>query len=198
MFRAQIMKKNIHKYSFLKSFWLEKEEKALAGKGSFFIMLVIIAFLSLALAVTAGLFFLTSGKSSNKENVDSTVAPAEPSPPKDSELLDLKIEKKAFNLKPLPNAEEMSYLQVSGVVKYFASVEGVSNTTEKMTASEAQVMEICSKYFMGLTINDVKEDGAIDKAKEELTRRINNVITMNEEKKNPIVYTINFSEWIYQ
>jgi flagellar basal body-associated protein FliL len=166
----------------------------LAGKGSFFILLLIVAFLSLAVAVMAGLFFFTS----NSDDED-TVEKKEVKAPKDSELGEFLIDKKAFNLKDGEDNKQ-AFLQVSAVVKYYLAIESIKDldTAGKVTANQAAILEIFNKYFQKLTLEDVKKDDSIDKAKKSLVKEINEYLVSNEEYKVDIVYTINFSEWLYQ
>lgn len=168
----------------------------MAGKGSFFIMLLIVAFLSLALAVMAGLFFFTS----KSENSTDKVEKKEVKVPKDSELSAFPIEKKAFNLKDKGKSDTQSFIQISAEIKYYKLISSIKDlkTEEKMTTNQAAILEIFSKYFQSLTIDDVKEDNGMDNAKKSLIKEINKYLVKNEEYKVNIVYTIDFSEWLYQ
>ena len=59
-------------------------------------------------------------------------------------------------------------------------------------------MEIISKYFLGLSIEDIKKNAAIDNAKKDLKKKINDFLMENEKVKGEIIYNVNFSEWLYQ
>ncbi|MEN8906884.1 MAG: flagellar basal body-associated FliL family protein [Clostridiales bacterium] len=168
----------------------------MAGKGSFFIMLLIVAFLSLALAVMAGLFFFTSNTDKSEDNSEKKEVKA----PKDSELSEFPIDKKALNLKGDGKSEDNAFLQISAVIKYRKEIKSIKdlNTEQKITLNQAGILEIINKYFQNLTLDDIKKDNAIDTAKKKLTKDINEYLVKNEEYKVDIIYTINFSEWLYQ
>ena len=168
----------------------------MGGKGSFFIMLLIVAFLSLALAVMAGLFFFTS----NPEKKEETVEKKEVKAPKESDLMEMRIESKPFNLRNSIENDGISYIQISATIKYFKAIEDVEglNTEEKMTLNQSAIMEIFSKYFLSRDLEEIRAEDAIDKTKKALIKQINDYLVANEKYKVEIVYTINFSEWLYQ
>jgi flagellar basal body-associated protein FliL len=143
----------------------------------------------------AVLFFFTNGNSDSK---DEEVIVKTEEIPTEEELSIFEIEKKPFNLKELPNSDTINYIQVSVTISYYKAVEGILSTETKVDANKAAILEIIRKYFLDLTVDDIKEHEAIDKVKEELKIRINEFLMKNEKVKGEIVYTVNFGEWLYQ
>jgi hypothetical protein len=104
----------------------------LEGKSSFFVLLFIVAFLSLALAILAGYVFFFSG-SGNKTEVVSVQTEV----PDDEDLASMILfdGKKIFNLKKESDAGDASkavpVIQVNVELKYFKKVKGIKNIQEK-------------------------------------------------------------------
>ena len=169
------------------------------GKSSFFVLLFIVAFLSLALAILAGYVFFFSG-SGNKTEVVSVQTEV----PDDEDLASMILfdGKKIFNLKKESDAGDASkavpVIQVNVELKYFKKVKGIKNIQEKITSKQGEIKEIINNYFLNTTLEEVSQTTAKEKAKKELTKQINDLFKSSESGKKDIVYTIIFEEWFFQ
>lgn len=166
------------------------------GKGSFFILLVIVAILTLTLAVLAGYIFFVGGTPQTK--VEAIASGQMEKRPSENELSSLKLfnEKTIFNLKS--DDGEMSVIQLNAILCYYKKVKGIKSTDEKITLNEGKIKEIIGTYFQGLSLEDVRKPEAKQRANEELKKIINEYLTSNEKQKDDIVYSIIFDEWFYQ
>lgn len=170
------------------------------GKSSYFILLVIVAFLSITLAFLAlGYFFFGhNGSASDKEVVMVTQRV-----PDDNEL-DNKVifEKSNFNLmKAADDNKQIAVIVLSASMKHYKKVEGMKNEEEIIAKIDFYSKEINSAigtYFQGLTLQDVSKVDAKEKAASELTKIINEILTKNDKKASPLVYSIVFDYWFYQ
>jgi flagellar basal body-associated protein FliL len=170
----------------------------LEGKGSYFVLLIIVAILTLTLVILAGyLFFVASPQQPNLEKAAS--GEVELRRPSDSELASKKIfdEKQYFNLKSTQD-NKLSVIAISVELVYFKKVEGIKSTEEKINANESKIKEMIGTYFQNLTIEEVKLPETKQRANIDLTRQINNFLTSNEDQKQEIVYEVVFDEWFYQ
>lgn len=164
------------------------------GKGSFFILLFIVAFLSLTLAVLAGYVFFVGG--SPKTGVEATKQEATKMPA-ETELGRKKIfEKQLFNLKK-SDSKEVAVIKVSAEI-VFLKGKDIKKTEAKIETYESEIKEILGTYFLNKTVDEVKQPEAKEKAKKELLKKINEIMTASEKEKNDIVYSIIFDEWFYQ
>lgn len=169
------------------------------GKSSgFFVLIGIVAFLSLALVLLAGYVFFVSGNSAG------TGEAAEPKKeitiPKDSELTleQMFSSNTAFNLKSKENDKEIHVILVNLQVQYFIKFEGIKETTLKIQSNKSKLSEIVGTYFQGLTIDDVKKADSKEKARAELKKMMNEHLLQNETKDGELVYSIIFDYWFYQ
>ena len=165
------------------------------GKGSFLILLVIVAFLSLTLAVLAGYVFFVGGSHATSEAVQKNTTR-----PDDKDLGSKVIfDKENFNLKNV-DANKISMIQVGIEIKYNLKIKYSDKTTadDKLTAYEGDIEEIIGKYFRNMTLDDAAKPETMDKAKEDLKNAFNDVLTANEKDKSPIVFDVIFNKWLYQ
>jgi len=166
----------------------------LEGKSGYFILIGIVAFLSLSLAVLIIILFLQGGfvnsASDNPKIVES---------PSDDELVKLKLfeEKTPFNLKN-ENSGKNPIIVISAEISYFKEVRDIQDTTAKIEANKSMLQEIVGTYFQSLTLKDVMKDDAKEKARAELKKRMNERLLSNEKARDDIVYTIVFDQWFYQ
>lgn len=170
------------------------------GKGSFFILIVIVALLTLTLAVLAG-YLLLGGSPAKVQQVSQLQNPLSSSVPSDDKLEKKLLfeDKKFFNLKNEDSSTRISVINVNVELVYFKNVKGIKNVKAKIDAYDNKIKEVIGTYFQGLTLSDVEKPDAKEKAKEELKTKLNEVLLASEkEKSNPIIYTINFPEWFYQ
>ena len=166
------------------------------GKGSFFILLFIVAFLSLTLAGLAGYVFFFSGSTQSASEAVHHQAKVVRPPDEDLAVKKLFEEKgKYFNLAPSETDDKkLSVIQVGVELVYFKKVKGVKEPAAKIAAYDGEIREIVGTYFQNKTLEDVRKPETKQKAKEEITKEINKLLG---EKEN-IIYTINFGEWFYQ
>lgn len=164
------------------------------SRSSFVILLVIIAILTLTLAVMVGYIFLVSGSEQNKTD-SSLNSEIQRIPDKDLAVVNLFEENNFFNLK---SNGDTKIIQISAQLKYRKSVKGIKNVDEKVKFNLGKVKEIFGTYFQGLTVDDIKKSGAKEKANTELVKKVNEYLLSNEKRKNDIVYEIEFDKWFYQ
>lgn len=167
------------------------------GKSSYFILLVIVAFLSITLAFLAiGFFFFGDrGSDSDKEVVVVTQEI-----PSDDELSIKPIfENRNFNLKKTED-KQIAVIVISASMKHYKTVHDMkeSDITEKIDFYSNEINEAFGTYFQGLTLDDVSQLDAKKKASDYLTKKINEILTKNEKKTSPLVYSIVFDYWFYQ
>ncbi len=168
------------------------------GKSSYFILLVIVAFLSISLAFLAiGYFFFDShGSTPEKEIVMVTEKI-----PTDAELAKKVIfEKNNFNLKKTGD-KQVAVIVLSANMKYFKDVEGFKNEEEiaaKIDFYGNEINSAIGTYFQGLTLEDVSQADAKQKASEDLKKIVNEILMNNDKKASPLVYSIVFDYWFYQ
>ncbi len=175
-----------------------KEEKVLEGKSSYFVLLVIVACLSIALAFLAiGYFFFGSGNS----NPEKEVVLVTEQIPRDDELSNKVIfESKNFNLKKT-DPKQVAVIVLSASMKHFKTIPDEMTEEEITTKIDFYSKEINSAfgtYFQGLTLEDVSQPDAKKKASEDLKKVINEILTSNDKKASPLVYSVTFDYWFYQ
>lgn len=166
------------------------------NRGSFFVLISIVAVLSLTIVLLAGyVFFMQDSNSVNAKDPQSQNVRI----PSEKELIKVKLfeEKTAFNLKS-EDPEKVSVIAVSVELSYFKKVKGIKKTTAKIEANKGKLQEIVGTYFQKLTIDEVSDVGFKEKAREELTALMNEYLLANENSKENIIYTIVFEQWFYQ
>ncbi len=167
------------------------------GKSSYFILLVVVAFLSIALAFLAiGYFFFNNHDSTPEKEVVLVTEKI----PTDKELSNKVIfEKTNFNLKKT-DSKQIAVIVLSASMKHFKEVEGM--TEEEITAKidfyNKEINSAIGSYFQGLTLEDVSQSDAKQKASEDLKKKINEILANNDLKASPLVYSIVFDYWFYQ
>ncbi len=168
------------------------------GKSSYFILLVIVAFLSISLAFLAIGYFFFDGRSSTPEK---EIVLVEEKVPTDEELSNKVIfEKTNFNLKKTED-KQVAVIVLSANMKHFKKVEGMKSEEEiaaKIDFYSKEINSAIGTYFQGLTLAEVSEADAKQKASEELKNKINEILTNNDKKASPLVYSIVFDYWFYQ
>lgn len=165
-------------------------------KSGFFILIGIVAFLSLALALLAGYVFFVRGDSSNSGEGENKVITV----PKDEELLSEKMfsENTAFNLITEGKDNRIHVILVNVELQYFAKFEGIKDTTVKIQSNKSKLVELIGTYFQGLTIDDVKKTDSKEKARAELKVKMNELLLQNEVKNGELIYNVIFEYWFYQ
>ncbi len=167
------------------------------GKSSFFVLVGIVAFLSLSLALLAVYVFFVQDRSpeaaQGQQNTQIVV-------PNDDELVREKLfdEKTLFNLKNDDESNKTPVIVVSIEVWYYGKVNGIKDTTLKFVANKSRLQEIVGTYFQGLKIQDVSDASAKENVRNDLVRLMNDALLENEKGKNNIIYTVVFDQWFYQ
>lgn len=167
------------------------------GKSGFFVLIGIVAFLSLSLALLAGYVFFIQDKNpelpAESPGIEQIVVP------KEDEIIRelLFAEKLPFNLKN-DDSQKTPVIVVSVEVWYYKKVKGIKETSLKVTGNKSKLQEIVGTYFQGLSISDVIGADAKEKARNELTKKMNEFLLSNEKEKNDIVYSVVFDHWFYQ
>lgn len=172
----------------------------MGGKGSFFVLLIVVAFLSLSLAVLAIYVFVFGGNGSGKET--KVVETVTVTTPKDSELAEMALFEgdKIFNLKPSQASEEKSLaaIRVSIKLKYFIKVEGIKDVAIKLKAYESEMRELVGNYFLNMSVDEVAKPETKEKTKKDLKQQINHLLLESEIIKTDLVYSVVLEDWFYQ
>ena len=169
------------------------------GKGSYFILLVIVAFLSITLAFLAIAFFFF-GRGGESEVDNKPVATATTSVPTADDLaIKVICEKQNFNLKKTSD-KEIAVIVLSVTMKHFKTVDDIkeAEVTAKIDFYSKEINSALITYFQGLTLEDVSKKETKIKAEEELTQKINEILANGDSKASPIVYSIICDYWFYQ
>ncbi|HEY5583602.1 MAG TPA: flagellar basal body-associated FliL family protein [Ruminiclostridium sp.] len=169
------------------------------GKSSYFILLVIVAFLSITLAFLAiGFFFFGNDKSSPENKAEPVVATL--TIPTDEELSNKVIfESKNFNLRKI-DSKEIAVIVLGASMKHYKVIDKLKaeEVIAKIDFYSKEINSAIGTYFQGLTLDNVRQIDAKQKASEDLTKKINEILTNNDEKASPLVYSIIFDYWFYQ
>lgn len=167
------------------------------GKSSYFILLVIVAFLSITLAFLAIGFFVFGN---NGSGGDQEVVVVTDKVPSDSDLeIKTIFENRNFNLKKTDN-KQVAVISVSASMKYYKTVDDMKEeaVAEKIDFYSKEINQAIGTYFQGLTLDDVSQLEAKKEASDYLTKEINEILTKNEKKASPLVYNLIFDYWLYQ
>jgi len=193
----------------------------LEKKGSSFIFLIIIALMTLIIAVLATFILLVgiSGNTMAAENGgaggggaggaggaadDSVYNTIFISPPDESELsaMQLLTSSQPINLKS-ENPQKPSYAIVDMSIKYFNTVEGIKDINSKMTLNKANLQEIVTTYFMAMDVSEFSNFETKIAAKKDLKEQMNifliSTIAVEKDRRKvkEIVYDVIFSAWNY-
>ena len=168
------------------------------GKGSYFILLVIVAFLSITLAFLAIAFFFFGRGGDEVENKPVAMATVT-APTADDLAIKVICEKQNFNLKK-NNDKEIAVIVLSVSMKHFKTVDDLKEeeVTAKIDFYSQEINSALITYFQGLTLEDVSKKETKIKAEEELTQKINEILANGDSKAIPIVYSIICNYWFYQ
>ncbi|MEN2776577.1 flagellar basal body-associated FliL family protein [Acetivibrio clariflavus] len=166
------------------------------GKSTSFIILIcVVAFLSLSLALLSGYVLFMGGSSKGQAADNKTITV-----PKDSDLALEQIfsSNTAFNLKTTKDDKDIHVILVNAQIQYFVKFDGIKNTTAKIQANKGKLAEIVGTYFQNLTIDDVKNPEAKEKARADIKKMMNEYLMQNEKSDGELVYNIIFDYWFYQ
>lgn len=170
------------------------------SKGPFFILIIIVAVLTLTLAALAGYLFLVQGTSANRGEASANVVAK--NTPKEEDLVTISLfdGKRYFNLKN-DDPKKIAIIQVNvslKCLKEFKEDKKTVKAEERLSFYSEEIQELVVRFFMNMTVDEIKNTSVMDTAKEELKKQINGLL--NEERKEPqdIVYKVIFSEWLFQ
>jgi flagellar basal body-associated protein FliL len=176
----------------------------LESKGTFFILIIVVAVLALTLAALAGYLFLVQGSPVNKgEAVAAASTATVKKVPAEGDLVKVPLYdgKRYFNLKN-NDPKKIAMMQVNVVLSCYKALKEKENkkvvVEEKVAAYSDEIQELVVRFFLTKTIDDVKDVQIMDKAKEELRKEINSRLNQGEKKPEEIVYEVIFSEWLFQ
>jgi flagellar basal body-associated protein FliL len=172
----------------------------LESKGTFFILIIIVAVLTLTLAALAGYIFLVQGPSNSNEETSSQVN-AVTEVPKETDLATLELyeSKKYFNLKN-DDPNKIAVIQVGVSLQYFIAIKENKKlvVSEKIDAYLPEIKEIIGTYFLNVTLDQVKDPAQIQKIKDDLKTQINELLNSGEKDKYEYVYKVIFDDWLFQ
>ncbi len=175
-------------------------QKNLESKGTFFILIIVVAVLTLALAALAGYLFLVQGTPGTHAEANLNPGQAEEDlKPEEAVRLPLYDSKKYFNLKN-EDPKKIAVIQVSVYLKCIGKLktDKKANVEEMVTAYTPEIQEKVMRFFMNLTLEEVKNPEVFDSAKESLKTQINEILNTGRKEPEKIVYEVIFSEWFYQ
>lgn len=170
------------------------------SKGPFFILIVVVAVLTLTLAALAGYLFLVQGTQSNKtENQSAAVVKVVP---KEEDLVTIPLYngKSYFNLKN-DDPKKIAMIQVSvslKCMKQFKENKKTVKVEEKILSYSDEIKELVIRFFLNMTIDEIKNTTVMDSAKEELKKQINELLNEGQKEPQEIVYKVIFAEWLFQ
>ncbi len=166
-------------------------------KSGFFVLIGIVAFLSLALVLLAWYVFFIGGNVGIGQAAETK---KEITVPKDSELAleQMFTSNTAFNLLTTKEDKDIHVILVNLQVQYFIKFDGIKDTTLKIQTNKSKLSEIVGTYFQNLSIDEVKNSDAKEKARVELKKMMNDYLMQNEKKDGDLVYSIIFDYWFYQ
>ena len=178
----------------------EGGQNYLESKGTFFILIIVVAVLTLTLAALAGYLFLVQGTPGAK-SAQTQETEAVKEIPKEADLTIIELYeggKKYFNLKN--DDDKIAVIQVNIALKHFNEIKENKKikVAEKMQANVLEIKELVSTYFMQVTLEDVKHSDAKEKAKVELKKQINELLNEGEKEPYEFVYKVIIDEWLYQ
>lgn len=175
-------------------------QENLESKGTFFILIIVVAVLTLALAALAGYLFLVQGTPGTHAEANLNTGQAEEElKPENAIRLSLYDSKKYFNLKN-EDPKKIAVIQVSVYLKCIDKLktDKKANVEELVTAYTPEIQEKVMRFFMNLTLEEVKNPEVFDSAKESLKTQINEILNTGRKEPEKIVYEVIFSEWFYQ
>lgn len=173
----------------------------LEGKGSFFILLFIVAFLSLTLAVLAGYVFFVAGTPKNDVKADPKAQAEKVKKVSKEELSSIQLfeGKKYLNLKTQED-EKLAVIQIGITVNYLKGKDE-KKSEEKINYYLDELKEAVISYFSNMTIEEAKnQTAAMAKAKDDLYKRFNEIIPPDEKDKDktPFIQSVVFYDWFTQ
>ncbi len=169
------------------------------SKGVFFILIIVIAILTLSLAALAGYIFIVQGNSDNdKESIETAKVDPDIPAKEDRIVIQLFDKARTFNLKN-KNSDKVSVIQANVALDCHKVLANNKKAvvTDIIANYGSEIQELVVRFFLEKTIDDVKNTAVMDEAKAELEEKINNLLNEGVKKPEDIVYKVIFSEWIF-
>ncbi len=169
------------------------------SKGTFFILIIVVAVLTLTLAALAGYLFLVQGTPRNNAAAASSAEVKEVPKDEDLAVLELYDGKKYFNLKN-DDPKKIAIIQVNVALQYFIKIKDDKKikVEGKIAANELEIKELIGTYFLNVSLDDVKQVDSKEKAKTELKNQINALLNEGEKEPHEYVYKVIMDEWLFQ
>jgi len=172
----------------------------LANKSSFIALIVIIAILTVSVAVLVGYIFVVGGAQQTyitSENSRNSANLATRPPDEKLGTKKLYDESQYFVLKSTETSR-LSFIRVAIDIRFYKKVKGIKNCEEKINNFESEIKELIGTYFQNVTLDEVKDIEFKSKTKEELKTQINDLLNSSESTYSEIVYDVVFYDWFYQ
>jgi len=168
------------------------------NKGSFIVLIVIVAMLTVSVAMLAGyILIFRSGVETNMNvnNNNENVVKR----PADDELGHKKLynESQYFAVQN-DNSSKTSILRIGIDLVYYTKGTGKKNYAEKLELFDSEIKELIGTYFQDKTLSQVKDIEFKKQAKEDLKRMINDLLNSNEKVYTEYIYEVVFYDWFYQ
>ncbi len=165
------------------------------GRSSFVLLLVIVAVLTLTLALLSGYVFIVGGaQSRGAEKVVEVRMP-------DSDELNKKPifgdKAEVFNLKQDIDGT-LGVMQLNAELVYFKKVKGIKNTDELIDNYISEIKEAITQYLLDRTYSEVNHRDGLQKAKEDLKVLTNNIFKEKEGLTSDVVWEVVISKWNVQ
>jgi flagellar basal body-associated protein FliL len=172
----------------------------LGSKSTFFILIAVIAILTLALAALAGYILLVQGAPTKAST--TTTAAAIKSVPTEDQLTTISLfdGKRYFNLKNT-DANKIAIIQANVSLKCLSTIKEDKKTVkaeEKITAYSPEIQELVVKFFLNMSEDQIKNPDELDNSKEQLKKEINALLNEGQKVKQEVIYKVIFSEWLFQ
>ncbi len=170
------------------------------SKQTSFILIIIVAVLTLALAALAGYLFIVQG-SSNSDNHVAANGQNVKDVPKEADLIKIPLyeNERFFNLKSTDPAKT-SVIQVKVTLKCYKTLKHDKKAivSEMISSRSEEIQELVVRFFLTLTADQVKDPAVMDKSNEDLKKQINSLLNEGNNDPEDVVYKVVFSEWLFQ
>lgn len=167
------------------------------GKGSFVILLVIVAILTLTIAVLAGYLFIMGGSPKPDANAALAQMGKVPEPNQLNRKPIFTESPEIFNLKQDTNGK-LGIMQLSAEVVYYKKVKGIKSTDELIDSSNSEIKEAITEYFLSKTYSEMSQEQGLQCAKEDLKNKINDLFKKKEAIGSNVVWDVTISKWNIQ
>ena len=183
-------------------------------KGNFFLLLLIIAILTLIIAALVTFIMLVGitapaqvASNAGGEGSGYTGPPiiiyGEPPDEASLSTMQLIASNQPLNLMT-DNPAKPSYALVELSIKYFNKIDGIKDVPAKIDLNKANLQEIVTTYFMAMSVEEFSRFETKTLAKNDLKRELNTFLLTtipgekDRRKVTEVVYDVVFSAWNYQ